>query len=110
MNEIEEIRKRKMEELQQRYSENVMQQANEDSQVQHQLHQIETAVKSRMSKDAFSRYSNIKAADPEKASQLLLLLAQFLQSGKLSMINDDVFRDILVRVTPKKREMKINRV
>ena len=99
-----------MEELQQRYSQEAMQQAQEEAQVHQQLQQIEAAVKSRMSKEAFSRYSNIKAADPEKASQLLLLLAQFLQAGKLSMINDDVLRDILVRVAPKKREMKIKRV
>lgn len=105
MNELEEIRRRRMEEMQQRYSE----QAQQEEQVQQQLQQIESIIKQRMTKEALQRYSNIKAADPDRAAQLLLLLAQFLQTGKLSIIDDETLKEILVKVNPKKREMKIKR-
>lgn len=110
MSELEEIRRRKMEELQQRYAQDAMEQAQQEAQIKQQVSQIESVVRQRMSKEALQRYSNIKAADPERATQLLLLLAQFLQSGKTSMITDDLLKQILIKVTPKKREMKIKRV
>lgn len=110
MDELEEIRRKKIEEMRQRYNQQTMQQAQEEDQVQQQLSQIEAVVRQRLTKDALSRYSNIKAADPEKAVQLLLLLAQLLQSGRLRMIDDNMMKDILLKAAPKKREMKIKRI
>ena len=110
MSELEEIRKRKMEELQHKYMQDAANQAQQEAQVQDQIGQIEAVVRQRLTKEALQRYSNIKAADPDKATQLLLLLAQFLQSGKMGMITDDILKQILIRTSQKKREMKIKRV
>ncbi|MFC1730898.1 DNA-binding protein [candidate division KSB1 bacterium] len=106
MSELEDIRKRRMEELQQNYAQENTQQ---EAQIQEQINQIEAVVKQRFTKEALQRYSNIKAADPEKASQLLLIIAQFLQAGKINQIDDETLKNIIIRVTPKKREMKITR-
>jgi len=105
MNELEEIRKRKLEEMQNNYAREDIQ----SQEVQQQLQQIEAIVKQKLTKEALQRYSNIKAADPGKAAQLSLLLAQFLQSGRTEMIDDNIMKEILIRITPKKREIKITR-
>lgn len=105
MSELDEIRRRKLEELQNRYE----QSASEEQQAQQEIAQLELAVKQRMSKEALQRFGNIKVADPEKAVQLLVILAQLLQSGRLTMIDDNNLRQILAQVTPKKKEFKITR-
>lgn len=110
MDELEEIRKRKMLELRQQYSQQASQEAYDESQAQQQLRQIEAVVRQRMTKEALSRFSNIKAADPDKASQIMVLLAQLLQTGRLTMIDDNILKDILTRISGRKREMKIRRV
>lgn len=109
MDELEEIRKKRMEELQQRCVQEAMQQNQQEAQIQQQLQQIEGIIKQKMSKEALQRYSNIKAADPEKAAQLSLIMAQFLQTGKLNKIDDETLKQILIKVTPKKRKINIKR-
>ncbi|PIN86760.1 hypothetical protein COV19_03070 [Candidatus Woesearchaeota archaeon CG10_big_fil_rev_8_21_14_0_10_44_13] len=110
MSELEDIRRKKMEELQQRYLQDASEQAQQEAQMQQQISQVEAVVKQRLTKEALQRYSNIKAADPDKATQLLLLMAQFLQAGRASTITDDMLKQILMKTAPKKREMKIRRV
>ena len=109
MSELEEIRKKKMHELQRQYANQATQQYQEEAQIQQQLQQIEAIVKQRMTKDALERYGNIKAADAERAMQLLVIFAQFLQAGKLNMIDDETLKQVLVKMVPKKREINIKR-
>ena len=103
--ELEELKRKKLEELQQRQFE----QSQEDVQFQQQIEQLESIVRQHLTKDALERYGNIKAAQPEKAVQVLAVLGQIIQSGKLDMINDDLFKEILMKITPKKKDIKITR-
>ena len=102
MNELDEIRKRKIQEIQQ--------QQEEEIQLQAQIQQMELIVKQFLDKDALERFGNIKAAYPEKATQLTVLLSQLIQSGQIqNPLNDSQFKAMLERLNPDKREIKITR-
>jgi programmed cell death protein 5 len=104
MNELEEIRQRRLNELMERKQ----QEMNEQAQIENQLLQIENVIKQKFTKEALQRYSNIKIAYPEKRAQLLLMLAQI--HDKIEKIDDSQLREILQRMEPKKRETKIKRI
>ena len=50
---------------------------------------LEIIVKQFLTKDALVRYGNLKAEHPEKAVQILVILGQAAQSGKLKEKIDD---------------------
>lgn len=102
MNSLEDIRRRKLEEM--------MAQQQEEQLVQQQIQQLEAMIKQKLTKKALERFSNIKAAHPEKAVQLLVILGQLIQAGKVNMIDDNQLKDLLVRLTPKKKDFKIKKV
>jgi len=104
---LEELRRKKLDELMKAQQH----QAAEQAQIQQQVEQMEAVVKQFMSKDALSRYGNLKAAHQEKALQLLVVLFQAIQKGQVrGKIEDDLLKKVLEQLTPKKREMKIKRV
>jgi programmed cell death protein 5 len=109
MSELEEIKKRKLEELKKRQLEKLQHQSMEQEQLNEQVQQLENIVKQAFTKDALERYGNLKAAFPERAVQILMLLAQAVQAGQISKIDDNTFKEILRKVTPKKKEFKIRR-
>jgi len=109
MDELEAIRQRKLQELQQNYNQQVQDNADEEAATRQQIAQLEAAVKQRMTKEALQRYSNIKAVDQEKSLQLLVAMAQLLQSGRIKTIDEESFKRITMMVTPKKKETKIIR-
>jgi len=108
MNDIEEIRKRKLEQLQNQYQQEAQSKAQQDVQAQQEVEQLEALIKTRLTKDALQRYGNIKAADPEKAMHVLMMIAQLIQSDKASTIDDQQLKKILMMIGPKK-EIKITR-
>lgn len=103
MDELEAIKKKKLEQLQKQYQSQVEDQQN----LQQQIQQLETLIKSMFTKEALQRYGNIKAADPEKAVQLLVIISQAMQGSPVRKIDDNQLKAILKRITPEKREMKI---
>jgi len=105
MNELDEIRKRKLEEIQRTQQ----QQIGEELQLQQQIQQLEIMVKQIMTKDALERYGNIKTADSDKAVQVLAVLGQLIQAGKINRIDDAVLKEILMKLIPQKKEFKIRR-
>ena len=107
--ELEEVRKRKLHELRRKQLEDMQQQASEQGQLQQQIQQLEIMVKQALTKEALERYSNLKTAFPERAVQLLVILAQAIQSGQIAKIDDDTLREILKKLTPEKKEFKIKR-
>jgi len=110
MDELEELRKKKLEELKQQQAEALQQQGQEESQMQQQIAQLEIIVKQFLTKDALVRYGNLKAAHPEKAVQLLVILGQAAQSGQLKeKIDDEKLKELLKRLTPEKKDFKIKR-
>lgn len=109
MDELEEIKKRKLQELRKRQFGQMQQQAQEQEQFQQQVQQLEIIVKQALTKEALERYGNLKTAFPEKAVQLLVILAQALQSGQITKIDDATLKEVLARLSPKKKEFKINK-
>ena len=105
MDELEDIRRRKLEEMQKRQ---VQQQLQEEAQLRQQVDQLEQVIRQCLTKEALQRYGNLKTAHPEKAVQLLVILAQLIQNGA-ERIDDEMLKKILVRLTPEKREFKIKR-
>jgi programmed cell death protein 5 len=104
MDELSEIKRKKMLQMQQNYQDQLEDQAELHQQVQ----QLEVIVKQRLTKEALERYSNIKAADPEKAVQILAILAQFISRSR-EQITDEQFKRLLLKITPEKKEFRITR-
>jgi len=95
--DLQEIRQKKLQELQNQQS--------EEQKLADQLEQLEYIIKQRLDKEALVRYGNIRTADPERSRQLLLILAQI----KRSPITDEDLKEILEKIMPKRREIKITR-
>ena len=109
MDEMEEIRKRKLHELRKNQLEKIQQQSQEEQQLQQQIHQLESMVKQVLTREALQRYSNLKTAFPDRAVQLLVILAQAIQSGQISKVDDNTLREVLKKLSPEKKEFKIKR-
>jgi programmed cell death protein 5 len=108
MDELEELKKKRLQELQQKQQESMQQQAQQEAQLQQQIQQLEQAVKQFLSKEALERYGNLKAAHPEKAVKLLVILAQLAQSGKITnQVADVQLKELLKQMEPKKKDFNI---
>ena len=66
-------------------------------------------VKQAFTKEALERYSNLKTAFPDRVVQLLVILAQAIQSGQITKIDDNTLKELLKKLTPEKKEFKIKR-
>lgn len=104
-NELEAIRQRKMMELQKQGQQSAVDERAKQVEVQKQalLRQILTS-------EARDRLANVKMAYPDMADMVENQLIQLAQSGRLpGQIDDNMLRDILRQVTPKRREISIER-
>ena len=85
--ELEGLKKRRMGQLRQAYAEQLERQTLErqqaEAEARQQLDAVEEAVKAHMTKEALQRYSTVKLAHPEKATQLLIAIAQAIDAGRL---------------------------
>ncbi len=107
MTDLEELRRRKLEEMMAAQS----QQAQQQAQIQQQIAQMESVVRQFFTKEALARYGSLKAAHQEKAVQLLVVLFQAIQKGQVKgKVEDSLLKKILEQLTPKKREIKIKRI
>lgn len=113
INNLDEIRQQKLAEMQQKmqqqFQQQIQQQHEEREKVESQIEQLEYVIKSLMTKDALARYGNIKTADPEKAVQLLLVIAQLMRQNQISTIDDETLKQILIKTQTEKHEIKIRR-
>jgi programmed cell death protein 5 len=105
--ELEELRRRKLQELtvqQEQVSEAKERQAALDSQRQAILRGILTP-------ESRERLGRLKTAYPQVAASVESQLIMLAQSGRLGnqRIDDDTLRQILEKVVPQKREIKIER-
>ena len=110
MDELGDIRKRKLQELRRDQLGQIQQQSQEEEQLKQQIQQLELIVKQALTKEALQRYGNLKAAFPDKAVQLLVILVQAIQSGQITKIDDDTLKEILKKLSPEKKDIKIKRV
>ncbi len=60
---------------------------------------IENLAKTKMSREAVTRYSNLKLAHTEKAVRAISFIAQGVQSGKINdQISDEQFKSLLMGI------------
>jgi programmed cell death protein 5 len=104
--ELEAIRRRKMAELQQAQSQAVAeQQYREQVQAQRQL-----ILRQILTPEARERLGRIELAYPELKENIENQLISLAQSGRVQrQIDDATLRQILERVIPRRREIKIER-
>ncbi|MCD6493875.1 MAG: DNA-binding protein [Archaeoglobaceae archaeon] len=110
MDELEEIRRRKLMELQaqrQRELEELQRQQEMQKQIEMQKKAILRAI---LEPEARERLSRLKLAHPEIAESVENQLIMLAQSGRLNQrITDEMLVEILRKVAPKRRETKIIR-
>lgn len=110
MEDIEEIKRRKLMEFQKKQEE-LQKQGEEQQQLEAQLEQLEAVVKQFLSKKALERYGNVKAAHQGKAVQLLVVLGQAIQQGQITeKMSDEQLKNILTQLEPEKKDFKIKRI
>jgi len=91
-------------------NEELQQQIREQIRIQQEIEYMEELAKKYMEPEAIKRYGNLKLAHPEKALQVIALIVQAIQTGKLNKkITDAEFKDILIRMEPKRKKFKIVR-
>jgi len=106
--ELEALRQRRMAEIQQQQSGN-NQAAQEERAKQFEM-QKQAVLRQILTPEARDRLANIKLANPEQANAVEMQLIQIAQSGRLQgVITDAMLREILQKITPQKREIKIER-
>ena len=108
MNEIDEIKRRKIEELQRKILEKQNSELKEQIELNQQIEMLENIAKQYLSKEAISRYGNLKAAHPDVAIQAIAVIAQ--AAGQIKeKISDEQFKNILKQMQKPKKEFKILR-
>ncbi len=115
--ELDELKKKRIEQLKQAYAEKLQDQSVERQQTEAemapQLEAIEGAVKAHLTKEALQRYGTLKLAHPETATQLVMVVAQAIEAGKLrGMLGDEQLKEVLQqlsRLTGKGKEPRIIR-
>ncbi|WII07360.1 DNA-binding protein [Methanomassiliicoccales archaeon LGM-RCC1] len=104
--ELEALRQRRMQEIQQQAAQ---QQAQEQQRQQVEM-QLQNAMRQILTPEARDRLNNILLATPQMGQQIEMQLVQLAQSGRIPVpVDDDTLRSILGQITPKKREITIER-
>ncbi len=105
--ELEYLRKRRLAEYQR-----ALVDEQRKAQVQQQVEsQKQALLRAILTPEARQRLTNIKMVKPEFAEQLELQLIQLAQTGKVkSPITDAQLRDVLMRLQPQRRDIKIKRI
>ncbi len=81
-----------------------------DKTLQEKILQIENMAKAYMTKDAITRYGNLKSAHKEKALQVIALIAKLASENQIKeKVTDEQFKDLLRRLEPERKETKIIR-
>jgi programmed cell death protein 5 len=104
--ELEELRRRKMYQMQaQQQQQAAMAQEQEKLDAQKQL-----VLRQVLTPEARERLGRLKTARPDVAANVEQQLIMLASSGRLEgKIDDEMMRQILARLVPEKREIKIER-
>jgi len=108
MDELEQIRQRKMQQLQQQMSQ--QQDMQEQAQMQQALKEIDKIIQKLLTEKAQERLANLKLIKPELVQRLKIYLAQMYAAGKLKQMDDKQLKGILIKLQGQKREFNIKRI
>jgi programmed cell death protein 5 len=107
MEDIEELKKKRLLELQQRLQE---ERIKEEERRQLEI-QKKTIIMSILTPEARGRLANIKLAKPEYGAQIENMLIQLAQTGKIQQrITDEQLKKILAKISQKRKDIKIRRI
>ena len=115
MDELEQLRRKRMAELQQQAAMNadpqmMAQQQLAQQQQQEMQAQIKQAMKQVLTPEARSRLDNIRLTKPELVQQIEIQLLQSAQAGSLrGKVTDEQLKVLLKNLMGQKREIKISR-
>jgi len=114
MSDLDELRRKRMEELQQQAIANENQQAQQHMQQQQMQQEMEAQKRQLMlqilTPEARSRLANIRLTKPEFVEQIEIQLIQLGQSGRLKgKITDEQLKVLLKQISGQKREINISR-
>jgi len=108
MSELDDLRQKRLRELAisqtQQAQRQVIQEQLQSQQVEEQINMI---MRHLMSPEARERLANIRAAKPDFARQIEILLIQLYQGGRLKAMDDNQFKALLAKISGTKRETKI---
>ena len=113
MSDIEEIRRRRMEQLQQQQA--AQQVSPQEIEAQERMRQEMEAQKKQimmqiLTPEARSRLANIRLTRPDYVNQIELQLIQLAQAGRIaSKITDEQLKELLRKLSAPKKEINITR-
>jgi len=106
MNELEELRQKKMRELQEKMAE---QQKQQEMRQQYEL-QKKQALYQILEPAARSRLSTLRTAKPEFVEQIEIQLIQLAATGRIKPpVTDEQLKVLLGKLQERKRDIKIRR-
>ncbi|GAB6055722.1 DNA-binding protein [Methanobacterium alkalithermotolerans] len=106
MSDLEEIRRKRMQELQQQ-SANAESQEQARQEMEMQKKQVLMQI---LTPEARSRLANLRLTKPEFVDQIEVQLIQLAQMGRVqSKIDDNQLKELLKKVSGPKREINITR-
>ena len=73
--------------------------SNDEALLKKQVEMLEQNVRHVLTRDAYSRYTNLKIAHKELALQVLVMINRAVEAGKLSTLDDKDFKDLLQRIS-----------
>lgn len=106
--DIEELKRRKMEEMKQKFAEHEAHEQQAESAEQQQEAQLDAIMRKLLEPEAKARLANVKLVNKElyfRAVQAAMYLAQ--RSGGTEKLNDYQVKRILERLSGAKREIRI---
>ncbi len=110
MDELEEIRRRKLMELQAQRERELEELARQQELAKRIEEQKKAILRAILEPEARERLSRIKLAHPEIAEAVENQLIALAQSGRIQRkITDEMLKELLRRALPKKRETRIIR-
>ncbi len=84
---------------------------DEQGKLQQQIAQVEAVAKQFLSNEAIARYGSVKSAHPQKAMQVIAIIAQLAQQGQLrEKLSDEEFKQLLLQLEPKRHTTRISRI